>query len=161
MERWMPCKLTNIYNVSDEGRVMNRRTGRIMKTSIDKRGYETVQLSDNCKKYDRRVHRLVAEAFDDGSHEGMEVTHRDKNRRNNRLDNLEWSTRKEIIADTFRNGREQTHRKKPIRCIETGVVYESIKDCSECMGIDRSSISKRANNPAVKSQDGYHFEFVE
>ena len=161
MEEWRRCVEVPIYEISNTGLVRNRRTGRIMKTHINERGYEIVQLRYQGAIYDRRVHRLVAEAFDDGSHAGMEVTHRDGNRSNNNLDNLVWSTRKEIIGNTYRNGREQLHRMRKIRCVETGEEFRSIEEASMAMGISRWTISKCVNNPVVKTRKGYHFEPME
>lgn len=161
MEEWRRYWEVPIYEISDTGLVRNIRTGRIMKTYVNERGYEVVQLSYLGKDYPKRVHRLVAEAFDDGSHRGMEVTHRDGDKLNNNLDNLAWSTRKEIISNTYRNGREQTHRMRKVRCVETGEEFRSIGEASIMTGVNRWTISKCVNNPAVKTRKGYHFEPID
>lgn len=160
-ESWRQSNEMKNYEVSSEGRIKNSKTGRIMKTSINKRGYEQVCLSENGKQYTKRVHKLVAEAFHPGEHEGLEVTHLDKNRSNNRADNLAWKTRSEIIQQTYKDGRKQTHRMKRVRCVETGKEYESLVECARDMGISRESVSKCVNNTTIRTKDGYHFEFVD
>ena len=160
-ERWNPSKEFDNYEVSDEGRVRNKRTGRVLKTNQNNKGYETVSLSEGGKKYTKRVHKMVANSFMDIQDDRFEVTHKDRNRRNNRLDNLELKTRSEIIRNTYKNGREQKHKMRAVRCVETGEEWRSIKAASEATGLNKHSISKCVNNPAVKTRDGRHFEPID
>lgn len=160
-EIWRQSNDMKDYEVSSEGRIKNSKTGRIMKTNVNKKGYERVCLRDEGKQYNRSVHKLVAEAFYPGDHEGLEVTHLDRNKLNNRADNLAWKTRSEIIQQTYIDGRKQTHKMKKVRCIETGIEYGSIVECAKDMGISRESISKCVNNTTIRTKDGYHFELVD
>ena len=160
-ERWNSSKEFDNYEVSDEGRIRNKRTGRVLKTNKNDKGYEVVSLSEDGKKYTKRVHKMVANSFMDIQDKQLEVTHKDRNRRNNRLDNLELKTRSEIIRDTYKNGREQKHKMRAVRCVETGEEWRSIKAASEATGLNKHSISKCVNNPAVKTRDGRHFEPID
>lgn len=157
-EKWLPCDDEDIlnYEVSSEGRIRNSKTGRILKTNVNNNGYEIVSIN----RHTKRIHKLVADTFIDGEHSGLDILHKDGNRLNNRADNLEYKTHSEIMKRTYENGREQTHRMRAIRCIETGEEYRSIKECSEVTGLNRSSISKCVNNPATKTYDGRHFEAI-
>jgi hypothetical protein len=67
--------------------------GRILKVNIDKYGYEVVSLQDGTTPKYRKVHRLVAEAFIGESE--LTVNHKDFNKRNNHVDNLEYLTASE------------------------------------------------------------------
>lgn len=160
-EEWAPCKDIERYEASSEGNIRNTKSGRIMKKSVDKHGYETVCLHKYGKQYTKKVHRLVAEAFADEDISDLDVTHRDRNRQNNRLDNLVVRTRQEIVADTYLNGRKQTHKMRPIQCVETGEVFESIVAASEAMGIGKQAISRALNNPVLHTKDGFHFVEVD
>lgn len=159
-EKWKPVNGFTNYEVSDEGRIRNKRTGRKLRVCPDDLGYERVSLKEGNKKYNRRVHRLVAEAFVDCGHDhtGLNVTHIDNDRKNNKADNLEWMTRSEIVRKTYSNKQKQIHK---IRCVETGEVWQSISECCEDTGLNRSSISKCLNNPVVKTFDGRHFEYID
>lgn len=67
-------------------------------------GYPAVTLCCNGKRKERKIHRIVLEAFVGPRPEGMECLHKDGNPRNNCLDNLSWGTRKENGADKVRHG---------------------------------------------------------
>ena len=105
-----------LYQVSDSGKVKSltrkniRRDGvvRILKgkkinPKLSKHGYLFVTLSKNGKLKNMSIHRLVAVAFIDNSHNKMEVNHKDGNKLNNSVDNLEWMTRKENMLHAKKN----------------------------------------------------------
>lgn len=79
------------YLVSRSGQIFSSiRAGRVMRPSVLNTGYEYVSLmATGAKKPTKMlVHRIVAQAFCDGS--GQVVNHKDGNKRNNHADNLEW-----------------------------------------------------------------------
>lgn len=161
MERWLPSKEFSNYEISDAGNIRNATTGRILKQSITARGYKQVCLHDNKKQYTRKVARMVGDTFLEKESDDLDITYRDGDKLNCRADNLEYCTRKELINRTYENGREQTHKMKRVRCVETGEVYNSIRECSESTGINRSSISRSVNGCCISIKEGYHFEFTE
>lgn len=121
MERWRAVKgYEGEYLVSDEGRVMNARTGKTLSLVDNGKGYFKVLLckgSNNQKRF--YVHRLVANAFLSNELGKTEVNHIDSNPSNNRVENLEWVTSSE-------NTRHAVYKKalnpwgnsaKPIRAI--------------------------------------------
>lgn len=77
-----------------EGNIRNNHE-RILKNQHDGGGYPMVGLHKNSKTKAMKVHRLVMLAFKDNPHNKPEVNHIDENKNNNRLDNLEWVTKKE------------------------------------------------------------------
>ena len=85
-----------LYEVSNYGRVRSvYRYKRILKPMISNSGYERVDLFKNKNRKQFSVHRLVALTFIDNP-EGKEiVNHKDENKLNNHMDNLEWVTNKE------------------------------------------------------------------
>ena len=90
-EEWLPIKDFENYEISSLGQVQNSKTGRMLKLTI-KGGYVFTGLSENCKGKTFSVHRLVALAFIENPENKPQVNHKDKNRSNNNISNLEWST---------------------------------------------------------------------
>ena len=64
-----------------------------IKAHIDKSGYYRVILSKNNKSKNYLVHRLVAQTFISNPNNLPQVNHKDENKMNNNVDNLEWCTR--------------------------------------------------------------------
>ena len=82
------------YSVSNFGKVMNVKTNKIMKL-CNKAGYYNICLTNEKNKKAFKVHRLVALAFIENIENKLEVNHKDKNKLNNNVSNLEWMTRTE------------------------------------------------------------------
>ena len=101
MEEWKQCleSLQRVYFVSNLGRMksvskFNKRE-KIMKERISKGGY--IQMNINNKDY--KVHILVALYFIGPRPDGMVIDHKDRNKLNNRVDNLRYCS----ISDNCRN----------------------------------------------------------
>lgn len=94
------------YEVSDLGRVRNIETGHLLKHSISGGGggYQAVALCRNGHIDRRLLHRLLMEHFVGPCPSGHEVNHKDGNKRNFNLTNLEYVTRKENRAHAVRTG---------------------------------------------------------
>jgi hypothetical protein len=92
-EAYMPVDDYSNYEVSNYGRVRNRKTGRILKSKLNNYGYECVTLFDGMSKAKHfTIHRLVLLAFEGSSKDLNQkcVDHVDNNRTNNCLFNLRW-----------------------------------------------------------------------
>jgi hypothetical protein len=114
MEIWKPLRNFPSYNGSTEGRIINVRTQKIQKPILNKNGCLKVSLYKNRKRYNVKVHRAIAETFL-GAHPGMDVRHKDANRANNRIDNLEWCTRSELIKSAYLKGTKKPRRSKELK----------------------------------------------
>jgi HNH endonuclease/NUMOD4 motif len=93
MEKWRIIREVPNYQVSDEGRIKNFKTGKILKPYSDGRGRLKISLLKDKKIITRYVHVLVAREFIRGEAPGLEVKHIDKDRTNNRAENLQWGKR--------------------------------------------------------------------
>ena len=92
------------YIVSNKGEVFSRHIGRTRLTKI-KGGYLRVTLvCDDVKLRSFLVHRLVAMLYLSNPENKPEVNHKDGNKENNNVDNLEWVTREENQQHAFSNG---------------------------------------------------------
>ena len=162
--------MNGIYQVSNLGRI--KRLGHYRK--IKPKGYEqTVYYKEKilspiytdryvqltlCKNGERQlglVHRLVAEAFIPNPENLPLVNHKDENKHNNCVDNLEW------CSHAYNNsyGSRTKRTCKPVKCIETGIVYDSTVQAGKLTGVNRVYITNCCNNKKL-SAGGFHWEYV-
>lgn len=168
---WKQIEDTN-YEVSKEGVVRNITTQIIIKGSISTSGYKMVGLYlGNKKRLNKQVHRLVALAFIDNPENKPQVNHKDSNKLNNHIDNLEWVTPKENMKHHYDNGgikrNNQTYKGKfgsehnrsiKIICIETNEIFGSMAEAERIKKLGSGSVSWSVkNNKPIK---GMHFELA-
>ena len=96
IELWKDIPLYENYQVSSLGNVKSLKFGKekMMKQSISNNGYCQVHLCKEGKSKTYLVHRLVAQAFLDNSDNLPQVNHKDENKQNNTIENLEYCTAK-------------------------------------------------------------------
>ena len=99
------------YLVYPDGRIWSIRRKIFLSPFISKQGYYRVSLS-NHKKY--FVHRLVAETFIDNPDNLPQINHKDENKLNNNVDNLEWCTNSYNVNYGTRNKKVTTTKGYPI-----------------------------------------------
>lgn len=161
------------YRVSNMGRILSvyretERAGgiiarifpRILKQNHS-RGYLIVSLRKDGITHPRQVHVLVCEAFlGDRPENATDVNHKNGIRTDNRVENLEWCTRKYNIWHSYYVTKRKPSGCKPVICIETGKTYPSCLAAGRELGIDNGSIADVAKG-TYKQVKGYHFKFVE
>ncbi len=101
-----PIKGHEGYAVCEDGTVLNLKSRRILKPSLNENGYLYVSLWKDKKGHTRIVHRLVAEAYIPNPQNKPFVNHIDANRANPHKDNLEWCTQSENIQHAYRIGNK-------------------------------------------------------
>lgn len=90
------------YEVSTDGEIRNIVTNKVLHPSVAKTGYLFVKLDrPNKPRKNMFVHRLVAETFVPNPEKKTQVNHKDGNKQNNCVDNLEWVTPSENIRHSF------------------------------------------------------------
>lgn len=96
----------SLYYISNFGRVYSSyRGGRILSPGKDHKGYLSVYLSGDEKFKSIKVHRLVLNAFQPNFNMNeMQINHKDGNKENNNLDNLEWCNQSQNITHAYRTG---------------------------------------------------------
>ena len=101
-EVWKPVRQSESHEVSDQGRIRNAVTKRLVKPFTDKhQEYDRVTLYENGAKVKRMVHTLVAEAFIGPKPDGCEIDHINTNKHDNRASNLQYVTREENRNNPF------------------------------------------------------------
>ena len=92
------------YYATDDGQIWSERTQKYLTQHLDRDGYCKVRLTTLDGRHTYSVHRLVLENFKpvDGM-EQLQVNHKDGNKQNNNLSNLEWCICKENIEHAINN----------------------------------------------------------
>ena len=168
MEEWKDIKgYEGMYQISNEGRVRSFRkssSGILMKTRLVK-GYVKVTFKVDGVPHDYYIHRLVMENFCpiENMNE-MEVNHKDENKENNNITNLEWCTHYENLMYGTRGQRsgekmKNSSRCKPVRCIETNEIYKSIREAERITGFPSTNICQCCKHPN-RTLNGQHWEYV-
>lgn len=145
--------------------------GSILSPKVNKKGYLSVPLSPD--RVTHRVHRLVATAFIPNDENKPQVNHKDGNKDNNKVENLEWSTNSENQQHRYvalnhtgpMTGRTGANCKnsKPVRCVnvETREVrcYPGASEAARHTGFHPSGISACASG-RLRSYKGWQWEYI-
>lgn len=130
-EIWCPIKgYEGLYEVSDKGRVRSLKFGkeRILKPGRMTKGYLTVGLCKNGEQKMYLVHRLVAKTFIPNPDNLPQVNHKDENKENNSVQNLEWCTDK---YNTNYGTRTQRASKPILQYTKSGELVREWKSASD------------------------------
>ena len=137
------------YIASSDGKIYNRQ-GLEKSQVTDKWGYKTVGLRVDGKKKRFFVHRLVLMAFlpCDNMH-ALQVNHKDENKQNNNLSNLEWCTNEYNQRYGTKSARLSATRSHPIEAVDLmgNVVgrYSSATVAARTLGLCQSNIWAAVN----------------
>ena len=150
------------YQVSNLGRVKSlnyKRTGKhkILKLLKGSDGYFYIGLCKNGIKKNNLVHRLIAQSFIENPDDFPEVNHRDENKQNNKVSNLEWCTHQ------YNNTYLSKHRKisKKVACYKDGKlikVYDAIIDVKKD-GFNDGQVCQCCKGNR-KSHHGFQWKYI-
>ncbi len=162
MEHWVEIENYPNYIVSNEGQVARQRIGRlrILQPQRNRGGYWTVNLYNEKGMSTKTIHRLVAQAFFDPDLFYLQLNHKDGNKANNYLSNLEFVTSKENHKHAFETGLRFHGKPIAVRCVDTGEEFNSMAEASERTGVHRGNISAIIRG-RWKVVNGLHFELIE
>lgn len=159
-EVWKPIKgFEGLYEVSNLGNVRNAN-GKLRKPFLIHQGYLIIDLFRNYKRTHARVNRLVAEAFIPNPENKTEVNHKNGNKTDNRVENLEWTSKSENMIHAYKN-RLQAKGRYPIRkvrCLEDGKVYATAGEVARAYGIDSRTVTSSCKRMSTKGQHNFRYE---
>lgn len=165
MEIWKDIEgYEGLYQVSNLGNVKSlnyKHTGkeRVLKTAKDKDNYLVVGLYKEAKLKTHRVHRLVAQSFIPNSKNLPQINHKDEDKTNNCVENLEFCDRKYNCNFGTRNQRVAESNSKRVLCVENGVVYSSTMEVQRQLGFSNGNISSACNGK-LKTAYGFHWCYI-
>ena len=152
--------------VKGKGHSLQFKKGRILKLMKDNNGYLKVRLCNGEKSKTFNLHRLVAETFIPNPNNYKEVNHKDENKTNNVVTNLEWCDRKynhnygtinERISEKLTNGKLS----KPVLQYDlNGNLIKEWKSINECgrNGFNQGDICKCCNGKR-KTAKGFIWKY--
>ncbi len=130
-----------LYAVSTLGKVKNKRTDKLLKPMHNGNKYFQVEIRKNGVPKRCLVHRLVAQSFFSDFSTDLEINHKNGNKADNRLCNIELVTRSDnMMHRTYELGVLGAICLKPVKCIDTGIVYRSIREAARAVKTSQSNI---------------------
>ena len=147
-EIWKDIKgYEGLYQVSSLGNVksFHRDNEKLLSQRMQVKGYLTVILRKNGEQKNKLVHRLVAEAFISNPLNKPQINHKDGNKKNNFVENLEWNTCAENIHHAMKMGLSKDRNRAVYQySIDGNLIneYRSIKEAEIKTGVNHSHISK-------------------
>lgn len=139
------------------------------------RGYKRINVrTETGKTIQFFVHRIVASLFIPNPTNKEEVNHKNRDKQDNRVENLEWVTKsenelhkwhtqggmkqstKDKIGNANRGGK--SYRAKKVECIETGETWETAKQASFSIGMSQNRVSQVCKTG--KALKGKHFRYI-
>jgi len=139
-EAWYPVHgYEGLYEINQQGKVKSLQKHNynyIMEQRIDRAGYNTVRLTKPGRLSSTQyVHRLLGFAFISNPLNKAFINHKDGNKLNNNLDNLEWVTHSENMLHAYNTGLIKI-KTKSVHDISSGKIYSSIKEAAKALNIN-------------------------
>lgn len=181
-ENWKDIKnYEGLYQISNFGRIKSlkkwcgnkyvqkwTKCEKILKQAKHYHGYKYVILSKNKETKKEYVHRLVARAFLNNDNEYKEINHKDGNKQNNCVENLEWCDRSWNVSHSYKSGLLVPKRSKNNVLSKAVIQYDKngsfikkwdcIKDVFRELNIKDISITKCCKNQQ-KTAGGYIWKY--
>ena len=172
------------YQISDKGRIksLERRVNdnggmfllksKILKPVMNDQGYLRIGLRKDGKRKHKRVSRLVAEAFIPNPENKPQINHKNGDRTDNNVSNLEWVSVSDNIKHSYRVLKRKRSmlgkiginnpNSKPVAQIMNGKIiatFPAAKEAERITGISQGNISRCANKK-IKTAGGFQWKYT-
>ena len=151
-----------MYAVTSCGKVYSYKSKKFLKPVKNSAGYSTVCLYKDGEKEFYKIHRLVAEAYLPNPNNLPYVNHKDENKENNALQNLEWCDGSYNINYGSRNERAGKAISKalsiPVFCVELNKTFNGASAAGRELNLNQSNITQCCKGTR-KTCGGYHWKY--
>lgn len=161
-------EVSNLGRIKSVERIVKRNNNiynwkeKILTPQMEKNGYIRFVLSKNGKMYRILAHRAVAETFIENYSNKSQVNHKDGNKLNNRVENLEWVSAQENTLHSLKNNLRKPQKVKKIAQFDKNMqfikLWNSAKDIELELKIHTSHIYSCCNNK-LKQAKGYIWKY--
>ena len=150
-----------LYAITEDGQVWNYRLKRFIKSYDNGFGYLKISLRKDKKVKKYYIHRLVAEAYIPNPDGLKYINHKDEDKHNCNVDNLEWCSARYNLT----YGSKQKTLNKPttpilVYCPETDTVYPSLAEAARQLGVHKQSVYNCLHGLSDSTASGYHFLYA-
>ena len=147
-----------LYAVTKDGKVWSYKNKIFLKTS-NSRGYIKVNLIKDNKQKHFYIHRLVAMAFIPNPFNLPQVNHKDENKANNHVTNLEWCTQSYNNNYGTGNTRRASKQQKLVYCVELNKIFNGIREAAKELNVSAGNISNCLKG-RIQTVGGYHWKYL-
>lgn len=153
-----------LYQVTSCGKVWSYRSERFLKPQKHKNGYLQVGLNKDGEKKTCYIHRLVQQAYLPNPNDLPQINHKDENKENNALPNLEWCDISYNVNYGSRNEKAGKAISKalsiPVFCEELNRTFDSSHAAARELGLKQPNITKCCKGER-KTTGGFHWRYVD
>mgnify|MGYP001625076177 CR=1 FL=1 len=161
---WREVKEYSNYEVNQLGEIRHKKRQKILKPRSNNGGYQYVNFKINGKNTNFAVHRIVANAFIPNPNGYTEVNHKDYNKKNNCVDNLEWVSSSQNKQHSYLKQENKKSRGKAVnQYTKEGIflkTFDSVSDAAKELGCCIAAISNCCLG-RTKTSQGFRWSFVE
>lgn len=149
------------YLINEKGDIKSLYHNIILKPINHNNGYKCIVLYKNSKSFRFYIHRLVAISFLTKPEGNFEINHKDGDKTNNNVSNLEWVTKSQNhIHRVYSLHKSNNMIPKKVKCVETGIVYESVSEATRKNNLKNPICISNAANGIRHKAAGYHWCFI-
>ena len=166
-EQWKTIEEATNYEVSNLGNIRNTKSGQVLNPGVSGNGYKQVSLKmkDTGKFCKRYVHRLVAQYWLPNPENKREVNHKNLDKTDNRVENLEWVTSSDNQKHKYQNSNYKTSNRKIVQLnpdtLEVIAEFPSVIEAVRSFGKTGRGQIDRVLHGESKTAYGYYWEYLD